>query len=133
MLSHDIDIILPVPTCVTPSIEDNYRERHDPIDWDYMLEYMQENLPEDYEIAKMVFRGDIYSSCNMFIMRKEIVDEFCLWLFPILDAVVEHGGEKENVYWNRYPGFLSERLFTVFLYKKSDKYKVVYADKNFIV
>ena len=132
MALHDIDVVLPVPTYVAPSIDENYRERHDPTDWDYLLEFLRENHPEDYETAKIVFAGNRYSPCNMFIMRREILAELCSWMFPILDTVVAHGGEKEDVYLNRYPGFLSERLLTLFFYKCGDKYKIVYADKNFI-
>lgn len=132
MVFHNIDVILPVPTFVAPSIDENYRERHDPYDWDYLLEYLQEKLPEDYEVARKVFSGNLYSPCNMFIMRREILNEVCSWMFPILDAVVMHGGEKEDTYLNRYPGFISERLITLFFHKNCDKYKIVYADKNFI-
>ena len=41
-------------------------------------------------------------------------------------------GEREDAYQNRYPGFLSERLITFFFEKNRARYKVVYADKNFL-
>ncbi len=132
MMDHNIDVVLPVPTYVSPNIAANYKERHDSSDWEYLMEYLREKEPEDYEIACSVFEGNLYSPCNMFIMRKEILDELCTWMFPILDAVVEHGGVKNDTYLNRYPGFLSERLITLFFYKYRDKINVVYADKNFI-
>lgn len=132
MVSQNIDVVLPVPTYVAPSIDGNYRERHDPLDWDYLLEYLQDKFPADYEIAKTVFSGNLYSPCNMFIMRRAILDDLCTWMFPILDAVVEHGGEKEDTYLNRYPGFISERLITLFFHKNRDRYRIVYADKSFV-
>lgn len=131
MACNNIDVVLPVPTYVASSIDGNYRERHDPSDWGYLLEYLKDNLSEDYEIAKTVFSGNLYSPCNMFIMRRDILNELCTWMFPILDAVVEHGGEKEDTYLNRYPGFISERLITLFFYKNRDKYKIAYADRSF--
>lgn len=132
MVTNHIDVILPVPTYVAPSIDENYRERHDPSDWDYLLEYLKNDLPTDYEEARRVFAGNLYSPCNMFIMRREILDELCTWMFPILDAVAEHGGEKTDTYWNRYPGFISERLITLYFDKYKDRYTIAYADKNFI-
>ena len=45
---------------------------------------------------------------------------------------LEHGGEKEDNYMNRYPGFISERLITYFFESKRDKYNIVYANKNFL-
>lgn len=132
MIWNSIDVILPVPTFVYPSIEENYRERHDPSDWEYLMEYLRECSPDDYTDAVKVFSGSMYLPCNMFVMRREILDDLCGWMFPILHAVTEHGGTKEDVYLNRYPGFISERLMTLYFYKNRCKYKMVYADKNFI-
>lgn len=132
MINNDIDVILPLPLYVTPSVGENYRKRHDFSDWDYMLQYIKENRSEEYEDVKKVFEGNLYSPCNMFVMKRNVLLDLCQWMFPILDAVVEHGGQKEDSYMNRYPGFISERLITYFFQKHSGKYKVVYADKNFL-
>lgn len=132
MVSNGIDVILPVPTCVYPSIAENYRERHDPSDWDYLMDYLKENNPEDYELSEKVFSGNLYLPCNMFIMRRGILDDLCRWMFPILDAVAANGGEKQDVYLNRYPGFISERLITLYFYRNRLRYRIAYADRNFI-
>ncbi len=133
MVNHQIDIILPVPAYIAPSVGENYRERHDASDWDFLLSYLQKYDPEAYVWGEKVFSGNLYFTCNMFIMRKEILDQLCGWLFPILEAVADHGGKKEDVYGNRYPGFVSERLMTLYFYMCQHKYRIVYADKNFLV
>lgn len=132
METNDIDVVLPVPAYIAPSIEENYKERHDASDWEYLMEYLKEHNPSDYDLGQQVFAGNLYLTCNMFIARREVLNQLCEWLFPILDAVVLHSGEKEDVYKNRYPGFVSERLITLFFEKHKDKYKIVYADKIFI-
>ena len=133
MISNRIDVILPTPLYVAPSLAQNYRERHVASDWKYMTEYIRNEYPDDYESVMDFFENNgLYSPCNMFIMRKEVLDAFCEWLFPILFSCAEHGGEREDSYQNRYPGFLSERLMTYFFEKNRDKYKMVYADKNFL-
>ncbi|WP_312430338.1 DUF4422 domain-containing protein [Lacrimispora sp.] len=132
MTTYEIDVILPIPLYVTPSLEKNYKKRHDSLDWDYMMRNLDLYHKEDYFEAKAFFQGNLYSPCNMFIMKKEVLDDLCEWLFPILDAVVECVGKKEDYYLNRYPGFISERLITFFFERHRDKYKVVYADKNFL-
>lgn len=68
----------------------------------------------------------------MLIARKPVLDALCEWMFPILFAVAEHGGEREDSYQNRYPGFVSECLITYFFESRRDKYRVVYANKNFL-
>lgn len=132
MIENDVDVILPVPTFVAPSVGENYMERHDPTDWECLLEYLREKYPKDYEKASIVFSGNLYFPCNMFIMKRKILYELCTWMFPVLDAIVEQGGSKPNTYLNRYPGFLSERLITLFFYLHRNEYRIVYADKNFL-
>lgn len=132
MISNKIDVILPVPTFVYPSIEENYKERHDSTDWEFLMKYLKKNKPEDYAAARKVFSENLYFPCNMFIMHRAVLNELCSWMFPIVDAVAVHGGIKEDVYLNRYPGFISERLITLFFQKNKNVYKIAYADKNFI-
>lgn len=132
MREYDVDVILPTPLYVAPSIEGNYKSRHDPLDWDFLMEFLMESQRETGREAKKFFAGNLYSPCNMFIMKRKVLNQFCSWLFPILETVVAHGGEKEDSYLNRYPGFLSERLITFYFGRESSGYKVVYADKNFL-
>lgn len=132
MWENNIDVILPTPLYVTPSIARNYKDRHMAFDWDFMMDYLKKIYPEYYKDAAAFFETNLYSPCNMFIMKKEVLDALCTWLFPILFVCAEHGGEREDPYQNRYPGFLAERLMTFFFEKNRGRYKVAYADKNFV-
>lgn len=132
MKEREIDVILPTPLYVAPGIAQNYRERHTASDWEFMMDYIKKIYPDDYKEALTFFDTNLYSPCNMFIMKKRVLDDLCAWLFPIIFICAEHGGEKEDSYQNRYPGFLSERLMTFFFEKNREKYRVVYADKNFL-
>ena len=132
MEANRVDVILPVPLYVAPSIAGNYMERHIASDWNYLMEYFSTNLPKEYDAAERIFSGNLYSPCNMIIASKEVLGQLCEWMFPILFAVAEHGGEKEDPYLNRYPGFISERLITYFFESRREKYRVVYANKNFL-
>lgn len=132
MRDREIDVILPTPLYVAPSIAQNYKERHTSSDWEFMMDYIRKIYPDDYREALRFFDTNLYSPCNMFIMRKNVLDDLCTWLFPILFICAEHGGQREDTYQNRYPGFLSERLITFFFEHHRTKYKTVYADKNFI-
>lgn len=132
MLSCNIDVILPTPLYVAPSVEENYCFRHDQRDWKYMMEYLKKHCKTDYVYAKQFFSEGVFSPCNMFIMRKEILDEYCIWLFPILFDVAEHCGEKQDLYQNRYPAFIAERLLSLFFEINRNHYNIVYCDKNFL-
>ena len=133
MENNHIDVILPTPLYVAPSIAQNYKDRHVAEDWEYMMNYLKELYPEDHELAERFFETtNLYSPCNMFIMKKQILNELCSWMFPILFACCEHVGKREDRYQNRYPGFMSERLMTFFFEKHREKYRVIYADKIFL-
>ena len=132
MRVNRIDVILPTPLYVAPSLAQNYRDRHVASDWEYMMDCLRRIHPGDYKEAVTFFETNLYSPCNMFIMKREVLDALCTWLFPILFVCAEHGGERDDLYQNRYPGFLAERLITFFFEKNRDRYKMMYADKNFI-
>lgn len=132
MEAYNIDVILPVPLYVVPSLGENYRLRHDPSDWEYLMDYFKVQDEETYRNAKLFFERNLYSPCNMFIMKRSILNELCEWMFPILEAVAIHGGQKKDGYLNRYPGFISERLISYFFEQYRDRYRLVYADKNFL-
>ncbi len=132
MLNNQINVILPTPLYVAPSVEENFKSRHDPSDWEFMMQYLKNNHPEDFQSANKFFKGNLYSPCNMFVMKREVLDALCTWLFPILFQVANHGGQKEDSYLNRYPGFISERLISLFFEINRSRFKVVYTDKNFL-
>lgn len=70
---------------------------------------------------------------NMFIMKKEILDEYCGWLFEILAELEKRiDPKKYDSFHARYLGRISELLLDVWIEKNSIKYKevpVVYLEK----
>ena len=53
---------------------------------------------------------------NMFIMDRELVDNYCTWLFPILEELETRiDTSKMTAFEKRYIGRVSERLFNVWL------------------
>lgn len=63
---------------------------------------------------------------NMFIMKKEILDRYCEWLFPILEELeLRVPPEKYNSFHARYIGRISELLLDVWIEKNNISYKEV--------
>ena len=63
---------------------------------------------------------------NMFIMKKELLDAYCTWLFDILfelEKIVPP--EKYDNFHARYPGRISELLLYVWINKNNLSYKEV--------
>lgn len=79
----------------------------------------------------MKFRGGYMF--NMFIMKKSLADDYCKWLFPILDIMYSRVDLSEySVFESRLFGRVSEILFNVWLIHNSIKFvevPFIYMDK----
>lgn len=53
---------------------------------------------------------------NMFIMSRKNFNEYCAWLFPIIDSVVEKSKDREDQ--RRYAGALSEFCLDIWAQEK---------------
>lgn len=123
------DMILPRRVKVQPNVYLQYEREHYIKDLDLCLEIINRDYPEYAEAANNVMNSDKASLFNMFIMPKKIMDEYCSWLFDILFKL-----EKEidisdrNDYQKRVFGFISERLFNIWINNKNLKiyYSSVY-------
>lgn len=127
----DIDVVLTIPILNFPNVRDAYVHDHIEKDWDIMLEAIEKLQPEYRETAEEIQNSAFYCGYNMFIARKEILNAYCEWLFPILAYCENKCGEKEDAYQNRYIGFLAERLLTIYFMHHESKYKIAYANKEF--
>lgn len=132
LLTGKADIILPVPLYVHPSLKANYCFRHTEHTWNAMMDSLAELCPDYLASAKELFEATAcYAPCNLMIARKDVFDDLCSWLFPILFRTIDKCGTLNDNYQNRYPGFLSERLITLYFHQNK-KVRVVYADKVFL-
>ena len=133
MWEEEIDVILPVPLCVMPSLEENYKSRHVAAIWDRTMEIIESIHPEDHDSVLKYFKeNNLYSPCNMIIAKRNIISEYCEWLFSVLIKLNDEIGSLEDSYQNRYPGFISERLLNYYFEKNRERYRITYADKSFL-
>ncbi|MBW3093265.1 DUF4422 domain-containing protein [Bifidobacterium sp. 82T10] len=85
-------------------------------DLDRCCRILSDMHPDYREDIETFLTGNRACFCNMFIMRKTIFQDYCAWLFPILERF-----EQETDMTNysreamRTPGHLSERLLNIYL------------------
>lgn len=109
------------------SIRKHYCKAHAPGDLDKLKQVVHVLSPEYDNAFETVMSSTKISLYNMLICRKEVLNEYCSWLFPILFELKNHiNYEHYDSYQKRVFGFLGERLFNVWLYKNKDKYKQCY-------
>lgn len=129
----DIDVVLTIPIMSSPSVEAVYRRDHDSADWEVMLEAVRAICPEYMPTVEAMGKGMYYYGYNMFIARREIMEDYCAWLFPILSYCEAHCREKDDAYQDRYIGFLGERLTSAYFMHHEGGYRIAHARKHFVL
>ncbi len=103
----------------TPSDQWHYAASLHDEDFINCMAIVEDMHPEYEQDIETFVRGNHACFCNMFIMRKPIFDEYCTWLFPILErfcAITDMSLYSKEAL--RTPGHLSERLLNIFLIHK---------------
>lgn len=92
-------------------------------DVEIFLQIIKEKYPHMYETADAFFQGHIFYPCNMFIMKKELFQEYSSILFDVLEEF-EKRADMRNYSREgfRTTGHLGERMAGIYyLYMKNQK------------
>ena len=115
-LLQQYDLVLPNKVEFERGIYSQYGDAHDLHDLDLCLNYLTSSSNLSDLVLKKFKEEKRASVYNMIICKKRIFDGYCEWLFNILFAV--EGDLKlseRSGYQQRVVGFLSERLFNLWL------------------
>ena len=119
------DILLPKPRHYW--IETNYSQyvhAHHKEDLDFTRKIIQEKFPQYLQAFDSVMKKKTGHRFNMMIMKKELLDQYCQWLFDILiklESILDISTYSRND--QRVFGFVGERLLDVWVEKKNIVYK----------
>lgn len=84
-------------------------------DYDLMLKIIDEKYPFLTECAKKYTKGKNFYPCNMFIMKKDLFNEFCEIMFGILEEFEKRADmSKYSREAYRVTGHLGERITGIF-------------------
>lgn len=100
-----------------------YNEIHKQ-DLQWLAEAIAELHPKYMQTFESVINGHHAHMLNMYIMRYELFNAYCEWMFSVINKVVEKARSRDDQ--NRYAGALSEFLLEVWLIYNKLEYKEVY-------
>ena len=122
------DVILPKKrNYYIETVRSQYEHAHNKSDLDEVERIVAELYPEYSKAFTTVMNRTKLHILNMFVMKKEMFDEYCRWLFSILFELEKRIDiSNYDQYQARAFGFLSERLFNVWLEKQ--KLRIVEVD-----
>ena len=122
---QDTDILLPTPRNYW--IETNYSQyahAHHAIDLDTTREILQEKYPQYIAAWDSSMKKTTGHRFNMFVMKKELFDQYCKWLFDVLFELENRLDiSSYNKNDSRVFGFVSERLLDVWIETNRCPYK----------
>lgn len=100
-------------------------------DFDKFLIFCKQYVGDDYVNAcNKVLYSDYHCLCNMFICKKELINEYCEFIFDVLFTY-----QKAEMYYNReipkrIMGYFTEFLFRAWL--EFNHKKIYFAKRKFI-
>lgn len=114
---NDYDVIVPCAFSLPRSVYQHYSEIHFEEDLLCVRGIIKNIHPEYLEDFDFLKKTNKLYLCNMLVSRKRFLDDYCNWLFNILFRLErEIDITKRDDYQKRVFGFLSERLFNVYLH-----------------
>lgn len=87
-------------------------------DMSYIREIIYRKYPQYLESFDTVMNGNSLYLYNIFVMKKSNLDKYCEWLFDILfeaERIIPRDEYIHDSYRKRLFGFISERLFNVWI------------------
>ena len=86
---NGVDAVLPYPTVCEPDISEHHERYVKPGDWNAMLQAVRELQPEYYAAFAEIFRRKYMYNYNIIFAKKDVLADYCRWLFPILERTEE--------------------------------------------
>lgn len=125
------DVILPYPSIHYPNISTQHLRYIKDADWNAMLTALKETAPDYLETYNnLVSSGEKYFyNYNMLIARAEIFDDYCSFLFKVLERAEELTTPKGAERADRFAGYMGENLTTLYFLKNRDKINILHAGK----
>ncbi len=98
------------------SVEEHYIHQHGKQDLEICRQVLEQLAPDYLEAYDWCMTSNLMNLGNMVITTKKLYDAYCAWLFPILFEIEKQTDiSGYDTYQARIYGFLSERLFRVWI------------------
>lgn len=115
------DVILPTFTQLKKSVCESYSDAHIAEDWHKVKQIIHTDFTEYANAFDQFESQNSIHLYNMFVARAGFLQSYADWLFPVMEQLEQVIDTRErDDFQSRVFGFLSERLFNVYLLKHSE-------------
>lgn len=133
LIDNDVDVVLPYPMPYEPNIEEHHKRYLKDEDWDAVKKAVQELEPEYADCFSKILNQRYLYNYNIILAHEEVLDDYCGWLFPILERVEELSVPKGKERSDRYIGYAGETLETLYFMVNSKRLNIVHAGCQFLI
>lgn len=130
---NDIDVVLPYPMPYEPDMEAHRRRYLSEGEWAAVLNALRELCPEYEKAFEKILRQEYLYNYNIILARREVLDQYCTWLFPILFRVEEINDPDGIKTPNRFLGYVGESLETLYFMYHKYELKIAHAGIKFLI
>jgi len=97
--------------------KEQYIKKHGIDSYNALLNGVKNYAPDYYPYLMEYFHGRKLTVGNMFLMRHDLLNDYCNWMFPLLRHVNPDIGPTNVTPYKKRQGFAAERLFHIYLEK----------------
>lgn len=129
LISENYGAIYVIPRLIDGGIREEFVERNyflTPEMWKLTEDAIKKVSPGWISVWKELESSFFLLPCNMFIMRRDVFEEYCSWAFAILEEVDRFYLNQGIQCNNRYLGYIAELLNTVYAMKYKETLKKGY-------
>lgn len=133
LADNDIDVVLPYPMPYEPNIEAHHLRYLSDSEWDAVLHALEELHPDYSRAFKDILKQEYFYNYNVILAKKDVLDDYCSWLFPLLFRIEENNDPNKEKEPNRYMGYVGETLETLYFMYNKDNLKIAHVGCRFLV
>lgn len=124
-----LDVILPLPFVCTPDASGQYGRYLLYSDVDVMLDVIKELDKEHFRETLDILKTPYLYNYNMLIAKREVFDDYCRWMFPLLEEIASRCEKENKNRMPRYIGRVGEVLTSVYFMRNEKRWKIAHAEK----
>ena len=132
LVDNGVDVVLPYPMPYEPDIEEHHKRYLKEADWKAVQRAVQELQPGYAKVFEGILKQKYFYNYNIILARKEVLKEYCDWLFPILERVEElsipRGAERSD----RYIGYVGETFTTLYFLSQKMRLDIKHVGVRFL-
>lgn len=128
-----INAVLPLPFVCYPDASGQYGRYISVDDQNKLMRALKEVSPDYYIEAQRILKEPFLYNYNMFLADRHTFNEYCQWIFPILERAEilceSEGVERKD----RYIGYFAEVLTAIYFLYNKNHLKIFHAEKKWMV